>query len=297
VLPEKRHKGLPARQVCAASAPEEKPMQRALSLACVVLGFGCATYRSAETAAARALIPVETENQLGEQLHQQLEKEGVRYVQDPAVVSKIQEIAAPILAEARRVRPEVEYHLYVVDDPGTVNAFATPGGSIYLESGLLGVIDNEAELAGVIAHEAGHIIGRHAARNIVQVYGVQTVAAIALGKDPSQLQQLAASIAAQGTILAHSRSQETEADEYGAQITSKVGYSPQGLVNFLEKLVKQSGRTPRPLTWTSTHPDSQERVDHLQDYIQKKDLTGGREGESLAPLRQRALGGGGGPAH
>jgi predicted Zn-dependent protease len=116
----------------------------------------------------------------------------------------------------------------LVDAPDSVNAFATPGGHIYVESGLLAAVNTEAGLAGVISHEAAHILERHPARNLVQALGLETVAALALGEDASQLQQLAAAVVAQGAFLAHSRAQEIEADELGAVISSKVGYSPTG---------------------------------------------------------------------
>src|SRR5678815_5990329 len=86
--------------------------------------------------------------------------------------------------------------------------------------------DNEAELAGVMAHESGHIAGRHVERAMVNAYGFQALAAAALGQNPSMAQQLAASIAGTGLLRAHSRSEETEADEYGARYISKLDYDP-----------------------------------------------------------------------
>ncbi len=262
----------------------------------------CATVESAERAAAEVLIPLDQENALGEQIHRKLEQEGLRYVQDPFVVQKVQEIATPILQQAKRKAPKMAFHVHVVDNPGSVNAFATPGGHIYVESGLLQAVDSEAELAGVIAHEAGHVTERHAARNMVQAFGLQTVAALALGQDPSQLEKIAASVVAQGTLLANSRSQEIEADETGVVFATRAGYDPQGLIGFFRKLQQMTGRTPRALTWLSTHPSSEDRIANLQGYIREHHLSASGGHQSLAELHQRlqqspqqGIGGGGQP--
>ncbi len=282
-------------------------MHRTLAVLSVTLplalgAFGCATVRSAETAAAKALISPDQERALGAQIHQQLQAEGIRYVQDPYVVQRVNEIARPILAQAKRDRPEFDYRVFVVDNPKSVNAFATPGGYIYVESGLLEAVSSEAELAGVLAHEAGHITRRHAARNMVEQFGLHTVAALALGQDPSQLAQIAAAVVGTGTLLAHSRSQEIEADETGVVYATKAGYDPQGLVAFFGTMQKLTGKTPRVLTWVSTHPSSEDRVAHLQAYIREKKLSASGGHQSLAELQQRlqqaqqqGIGGGGQP--
>ena len=84
-------------------------------------------------------------------------------------------------------------------------------------TGLLLAADNEAELAGVLAHEAGHVVGRHSARAMVNAYGLQAITQVALGKNPGPAAQIAAQLAGGGRELAHGRSEETEADEYGAK--------------------------------------------------------------------------------
>lgn len=259
----------------------------------------CATVESAERAVAEALIPLDQENALGEQIHRQLGQEGIRYIEDPVVLQQVQQLAAPILQQAKRAAPKMSFHVHVVDNPKSVNAFATPGGHIYIESGLLQAVDSGAELAGVIAHEAAHVTERHAARNMVQAFGLQTVAALALGRDPSQLQQIAAAVVAQGTLLAHSRSQEIEADETGVVYATRAGYDPQGLIAFFGTLQQMTGRTPRALTWVSTHPSSEDRIANLQTYIREHHLSASGGHESLAGLHQRlqqqGVGGGGPP--
>lgn len=247
------------------------------TIAVVVAGAGCATrpVRAAEKAAAALLISTSDEVKLGNQLHQQLDKEGMKYVQDPLVVQYVENLSRPILQMAKRDRKDITFHLHVVDKPNEVNAFATPGGHLYVMTGLILAAQNEAELAGVIAHEAGHVTGRHAARNMVQALGLQTVATLALGQNPSTLKQVAAQIAGTGAMLHHSRAQEIEADEYGATYARKAGYDPNGLISFFRTLQRQQGKVPKALTFLSTHPATSDRISALQKYIAEKKLRGG----------------------
>lgn len=262
-------------------------------------GVGCASkpVAGAERAVASALISSEEEERLGRQVHQQLEKEGMKLVTDPVVTQYIDNLSRNILRAGKRERGDVTWRLYVVDSP-EVNAFATPGGNLYVNKGLIQAATSEAELAGVMAHEAGHVVGRHAARNMIQVYGLQAILGAALGQNPSMLKQIAAAIVANGAVLHHSRSQEIEADEYGARFSSAAGYDPNGLIAFFQTLQKKQGEMPQLLTWFSTHPATSERISNLRAYIQKHNLRGGQQNPvgQLSSIQQRlgpATGGGG----
>jgi predicted Zn-dependent protease len=134
-------------------------------------------------------------------------------------------------------------------------------------------IDDDAELAGVLAHEAGHVALDHAGRRMVEAFGLQELAAIALGRNPVAVAQIGASIAANGLLLVNSRQDETEADRFGARLASAANYDPQGIVRFLGKLEKlESGHAPP--VWLSDHPTSETRIRDLQGYIAKNGLTG-----------------------
>jgi len=251
---------------------------------------GCTTEQrvKTETSLAKALISDEQSEAIGKQVHQELEKENVRFVDDSVVESYVEEVSGRIFKYAKQDRPDVDYHVHVIDDPKTVNAFATPGGHLYVYTGLLLTADNEAELAGVMAHEAGHVAGRHIERQMVNTYGLQTVTALALGNDPAMIKQLAATVAGTGLLRAHSRSEETEADEYGARYTAKAGYDPQALITFFEKLQKQEGSTPRVMAWLQTHPTSEQRIAHLEKYIDEHNLEGAnRPTDRLQQVQQR----------
>lgn len=257
------------------------------------LTLGCATERvKAEKAAATLLISDEQEAQIGLQVKQELEqKQHVQYVTDPVVVDYVNRVATPILQQANRDRPGVKWKISVINDPKTVNAFATPGGYLYVYTGLLLAADNEAQVAGVLAHESGHVVARHSARAMVNAYGLQAITELALGKNPNAAAQIAAQLVGGGAMLAHSRSEETEADEYGAKYAAGANYDPRGLIIFFQKLQQMQGKSPEALKWLSDHPTNAERVTHLEQFIAQHGLHGTEIGaERLAPIKQK-LGG------
>ncbi|WP_257448779.1 M48 family metallopeptidase [Archangium lipolyticum] len=271
-------------------------MQRILS---AILGLtlmtglmtGCTSQRlaQAQRTAASYLVSDQQEEQLGQQVKTELEtKEKIKYVEDPAVVEYVRTLSTPILQAANRDRKGVKWKVNVIDDPKTVNAFATPGGYLYVYTGLLLAADNEAEVAGVMAHEAGHVVGRHSARAMILQYGEQAIIEAALGKRQSTVAQIAAGLAGTGVGLAYGRSNETEADEYGARYSAAAGYDPHGLATFFQKLAANEGKTPGVLKWLSTHPPSSERMAHINDFIAKNRLSGSNVGaERLASIKQR----------
>ncbi|MDB4967889.1 MAG: peptidase Ste24p [Myxococcales bacterium] len=249
-----------------------------IQLVCAMLAVGgCATtgLGSVETEVAKALISSDQENKLGLQFKTELEtKQKVVYLNDPTVVEYVRGVANKVIALGKKDRPDVTWQVNVIDDNKTVNAFATPGGYLYVYSGLITAADNEAELAGVMAHETGHVVARHSARQMVDAYGLEAVAGLALGKDPGLLGQLAAGVGTKGFMLANSRSDETEADEYGARYAAGAGYDPHGLVTFFEKLKRQEGSSPAFLAILSDHPATPDRIDHTNQYIAQHKLHG-----------------------
>src|SRR4029077_4252629 len=115
-------------------------------------------------------------------------------------------VADKVIAFGKRDRPEVNWQDNVIDDSKTVNAFATPGGYLYVYSGLIMAADNEAELAGVMAHETGHVVARHSARQMADAYGIEAVTGMVLGKNPGLIGQVASGVGTKGFMLANSRS-------------------------------------------------------------------------------------------
>ncbi|MBZ4420977.1 M48 family metallopeptidase [Myxococcus sp. RHSTA-1-4] len=273
-------------------------MQRILSMflgLTLAMGVtaGCTKQRiSAEKAIAATLISDEQEEDLGKQVKQELEtKEKIKYVQDPAVVEYVRSLSAPIIRQANKDRPGVKWKINVIDDPKTVNAFATPGGYLYVYTGLILAADTEAELAGVMAHEAGHVVGRHSARAMVNQLGLQAVTQAALGKNPGAVATIATQLVGGGAMLAHGRGEELEADEYGARYASGASHDPRGLITFFQKLQEQQGGDgPGFMKWLSTHPANKDRIANIQKIIAEKKLRGSNNSPGGLPAIKQKLG-------
>jgi beta-barrel assembly-enhancing protease len=132
-------------------------------------------------------------------------------------------------------------------------------------------------------------VARHSARQMVNAFGLETLAGLALGKNPGAASQLAAGLAGQTGMLAFSRGDETEADEYGARYASASGYDPHGIGTFFEKLEQGGASTPAWAAFLSTHPATPDRIKKVNAYIERNHLggTGGRSGAELAKVKER----------
>lgn len=238
-------------------------------LALVVLAASsCSMMQRSKTEqiVAAQLISDQQESELGFQVHESLKQENIKFLQNPDVGFYVGGLVQKLTPFADADRPGVKWQYFVIDDAKTVNAFATPGGRIYVYTGLLLAADTEAEVVGVLGHELAHVVARHSARQLVAAKGLETVAAMALGQDPSDVAILTAGLIGKGSIMAYGRDMELEADQYGAKYANGAGYAPQGLVTFFEKL-KAKGELPGFLTFLSTHPTNTERIERLNALI------------------------------
>lgn len=236
----------------------------ALVLASFALA-ACAQTRAATGEVAEALISVEEERQLGDQVSSELEKE-VELVGDPEIREYVQALGDRILASAPDAPEGMAYRFKVIDDPEQVNAVALPGGYVYVFSGLILSAENEAELVGVLAHEIAHVTQRHIAQQLVTQLGLETLASVALGQDPGLVRQLATSVAAQGVFTSFSRSAEREADRFGLVYLVRAGWSPRSYARFFDKLAGDEER-PEVLAFLQTHPNPSERAESARELI------------------------------
>jgi predicted Zn-dependent protease len=222
---------------------------------------GCATLGQVN------IISDDQEMQMGAEFAAQLENE-LQFIRDPEIVGYVDSLGQAIAAASER--PDIPYRFHVVDTDD-VNAFAVPGGYLYVNRGLIEAADTESELAGVISHEIGHIVGRHSARQMTQQIGIAGVASLLLGENPGQLQQMVAGLVANGTLMSYSRDMESEADRYGVNQMYRVGLDPMGLATFFDKLKAMSGGgSPSGLeTFFSTHPAPGDRAADVRSQLQQ----------------------------
>ncbi|VAX20889.1 Putative Zn-dependent protease [hydrothermal vent metagenome] len=182
---------------------------------------------------------------------------------DEKLQAYVRKVGERVLSEV--VEPQYEYHFKLMDD-SMVNAFALPGGYIYVTRGLLAVLNSEAALAGVIGHEIGHVIGHHAVKRMRKSIG-QTLLALGglvaskdIRANAGAWLTITTSLSQQ-ILLGYGRAMETESDQQGMILTHEAGYDPQGIVNFLRSLralEKLGGRGYHG--FQATHPETILRI-------------------------------------
>lgn len=212
------------------------------------------------------------EVQIGRQINQQLVSREIRIYRNPEITRYVDEIGQRLVKTSKR--SNIPYTFQVVDDK-SINAFATMGGFVYVNRGLIATADNEAQLASVIGHEIGHIARRHAIQQLRQQALQQGIAAAA-GLNRNVLVDLGTKVALQ---LPNSRKDEFQADQEGLYNIEQAGYAPSAMVAFMQKLLKKGGSIP---TFLSNHPATSDRVKALEEAIKpsQSNVGTGLDGDS-----------------
>ena len=204
------------------------------------------------------------EVQLGKQFSHEIEKE-LKIYSDPVVTAYIDQLGQHLAGYSQR--QNITYHFKVVDTEA-VNAFAVPGGYLYVNIGLIRTAENESELAGVIGHEIGHVVGKHGVKQMTRQLGLAAMAQLALGEDQSKLKQMVANLATNGVLTKYSRDAEREADIYAVQEMYDAGIDPEGMATFFEKLRRLQKSKPSKLQQMfATHPPTTERITTVRSQI------------------------------
>jgi beta-barrel assembly-enhancing protease len=198
------------------------------------------------------------EVELGTSINQELISSGqAKIYRNQPINDYINQIGQRLAKTSQR--PDIPYVFQIVDDDG-INAFATMGGYVYVNKGLIAAADNEAELASVIGHEIGHIAARHGIEHMRDSAVAQGLLSAA-GLDRSDAVQIGVELA---VSRPNGRSDELEADRFGLNNMIKANYAPAGILGFMEKLLQAGGSTP---SFLSTHPATSERIKILQEQI------------------------------
>jgi len=180
------------------------------------------------------------------------------------------------------------FHFHLLADPETVNAFALPGGQIFITRGLLGRLQTEAELAGVLSHEVGHVIHRHSAEQMAkgqlgQMLSQAVGVAASDGSDGGQHAAMVAAMVNQMVQMKYGRGDESESDRYGIDAMAAAGYDPKGMLEVMEILAQASGGQ-RPPEWLSSHPLPETRIQEIREYLRQRPADPGAVSEGQ-PLR------------
>ncbi len=203
------------------------------------------------------IISEEKEINLGRNAsHQVVQAFGGLY-EDPDLQQYINNVGQSLVKVSDR--SHIQYHFYIIDSP-ILNAFALPGGYIYITRGLLADIENEAQLACVLGHEIGHVCARHSAISISEAVGYQMATLAAMAAPNAGEMVMVASSLSQSMMLGYSRDREYQADTMGLSYMYRAGYNPLEMSSFLYQL-SRTGQGPAGYgVYSSTHPNIFERV-------------------------------------
>jgi beta-barrel assembly-enhancing protease len=233
----------------------------------LVFSTGCATTGPDGEPVRFNLLSTAQEVELGQQLSAEVEKKELVH-SDSWLQQYVRDIGE--LLARQSVRQDVDYRFTVIDNPTTVNAFALPGGHMYVYTGLILLCESEAELAGVMAHEIGHVAGHHHGESLTRQMGAQMLVDVFLGPDAGASESQWAGLLNSVVQLRFSREQELESDRQGMRMMVQAGYNPVAMVQFMESMLQQEQQSgaARPLSFLSSHPATARRVEELRMLLQ-----------------------------
>src|SRR6185369_7448120 len=214
------------------------------------------------------LFSTQQDIDMGRQVSREAESQ-LQILHDRQATAYIDSLGQQLAAHAPGAK--YPYQFKIVNDKA-INAFALPGGYVYVNRGAIEAADNEAQIAGVIAHEIGHVVLRHGTHQASTAYVAQAPLAIlggVLGSNSvgSVLTQLGVSFATSSILLKYSRDAESQADLMGTQILHDTGYDPNAMIAFFEKIQRES--KGRAIQFLSDHPNPDNRISNVQHEIQK----------------------------
>ena len=225
---------------------------------------GCTEFNPVTQRQEVILYSTEREVNIGRNISREVEKE-YELAKDPNLIERINKITENIADVTDR--RDVNYYVTVIEakeeekeDGSNINAFALPGGYVYLYDGLVDFVDNDDQLACVIAHEVGHIVAKHSIKKLQAIMGYTLLSIAAVGTQNAEFAR-GINYAFFNLLLAYSREDELLADKLGVRYTKAAGYDPRAMIDFLEKLREKQKKEPlRARSVYRTHPYFSERI-------------------------------------
>lgn len=249
-----------------------RPVRQATVLALVAAATGAA--------GCAPRVTTQQEVQLGASYAQQINQQ-LPLIRDAATVDYVNRVGRRI---AQQADPRgIPYYFHVVNSD-VINAFAIPGGHVYVNRGLIERADNVSEFAGVLAHEVGHVAERHAVERMERAQNANSLLGVVYGvlfrRSPGTVERAGVQVAESAIFAGYSRDAEREADRVAVAYLVRAGIRPEGVVSFFQKLLNERQRSPGTLAqWFATHPLTQERIANTRAVIQ---ATPGANAQGLA---------------
>lgn len=187
----------------------------------------------------------------------------------------VDDVCARILQNSEAGDTEWPFECHLLDDDQTINAFALPGGQIFITAALFDQLETEGQLAGVLAHEIGHVVARHSSQQIAKAELTQglTGAVVIASYDPdepnSRTSAYVAQLVGQLINMKYGRDDELQSDRLGVQFMSEAGYDPRAMIRVME-ILAASSEGARPPEFFSTHPNPDNRIARIKEAIQQQ---------------------------
>lgn len=234
------------------------------SVSCLAIALFCIIGYYALLASARTAVhalPISVDEQIGKTAIQSMIND--RLPRDHQASQLVEQIVDRLKTHAKFA--DMDFQIYVVDS-SEVNAFALPGGQMVVYTGLIEKVESPEQLAGVIAHEMSHATLRHGLQQISQSIGVIAAIQLMVG-DVGGLLAIGTQVAQQSVLTSYSRTAETEADLEGARMLHAANIDPKGMVDFFAKLKDEHGDLPGVISWLSTHPQHEDRIETINQFL------------------------------
>lgn len=246
----------------------------AMALFALCSYFGSSTFNPVTGEKQFVNISVDQEIALGLQAAPQMAAQHGGLHPDARAQALVDAVGEKIIRTSAASNTDYRYDFHLLADEQTVNAFALPGGPVFITAGLLGRLETEGQLAGVLGHEIGHVVARHSAQQIAKQKLTQglTGALVISTYDPnnpgSQRTAQVAMLIGQLVNMKYGRDDELESDYLGVKFMSEAGYDPRAMIQVMEILARAGGGARQP-EFFSTHPDPENRITRIEEAIQK----------------------------
>jgi predicted Zn-dependent protease len=248
--------------------------------------FGAREYNPVTDEVQHIDITVEQEIALGLQAAPEMAAQYGGLYPNKEAQAHVDEVGQRVVAGSAASETPYDFEFHLLADDQTINAFALPGGQIFITAGLLQRLETEAQLAGVLAHEVGHVVARHSAEHIAKARLTEglTGAAVIAAYDPndpsSQRTAQVAAVIGQLINMHYGREDEIESDRLGVRFMSEAGYDPRAMIEVM-RILASASEGQRPPEFFSTHPNPDRRIENIRAAIQDQfpngvpdDLTG-----------------------
>ena len=240
-----------------------------IALFAIITYFGSTSENPLTGEKQRVAMTPQQEIALGYQSAPQMAAQMGGVSRNAQAVALVQRVGEGLVRQSVAAKSPYKFSFHVLADPKTVNAFALPGGPVFITEGLLRLLKTEAELGGVLGHEIGHVIARHSSERLAKQQLTQNLlGALVAGSGDyttAQIGQMVGSL----INMKYGREDELEADALGIRIMVEAGYDPRGMLRVMEVLAKASGGSRQP-EFFSTHPAPENRAERIKQAIARQ---------------------------